>query len=295
MKKIFLIFIFLSFNLFAQNTFPKLTGHVVDSANILGTDQKNNLENILKNHENNTSNQLVIVTIKTLNDKPIEEYALELGRYWEIGQKEKNNGVILLVSMQEHKIRIEVGYGLEGSLTDKISHEIIEYIIKPEFKKENYYNGILNGINNIISAIKNEYKFEKEDKKNESYIEYIFIFAFVLILLFEIISRFTKNKNLKKLSEPIIISLITYMVSSEVLQLHILLSSVITAFMFLYLIFKQTKNLNNDDLKEKSFANDEFYGFPNNYSTWGSTTGSFGGGFSGGGGSFGGGGASGGW
>jgi len=295
MKKIFLIFIFLSFNLFAQNTFPKLTGHVVDSANILGTDQKNNLENILKNHENNTSNQVVIVTIKTLNDKPIEEYALELGRYWEIGQKEKNNGVILLVSMQEHKIRIEVGYGLEGSLTDKISHEIIEYIIKPEFKKENYYNGILNGINNIISAIKNEYKFEKEDKKNESYIEYIFIFAFVLILLFEIISRFTKNKNLKKLSEPIIISLITYMVSSEVLQLHILLSSVITAFMFLYLIFKQTKNLNNDDLKEKSFANDEFYGFPNNYSTWGSTTGSFGGGFSGGGGSFGGGGASGGW
>jgi len=295
MKKIFLIFVFLSFNLFAQNTFPKLTGHVVDSANILSTDQKNNLENILKNHENNTSNQVVIVTIKTLNDKPIEEYALELGRYLEIGQKEKNNGVILLVSMQEHKIRIEVGYGHEGSLTDKISHEIIEYIIKPEFKKENYYNGILKGLNNIIDAIKNEYKFEKEDKKNESYIEYIFIFAFVFILLLEIISRFTKNKYLKKVSEPIIISLITYMVSSEVLQLHILLSSVITAFMFLYLIFKQTKNLNNDDLKEKSFANDEFYGFPNNYSTWGSTTGSFGGGFSGGGGSFGGGGASGGW
>ena len=295
MKKIFLIFVFLSFNLFAQNTFPKLTGHVVDSANILSTDQKNNLENILKNHENNTSNQVVIVTIKTLNDKPIEEYALELGRYLEIGQKEKNNGVILLVSMQEHKIRIEVGYGHEGSLTDKISHEIIEYIIKPEFKKENYYNGILKGLNNIIDAIKNEYKFEKEDKKNESYIEYIFIFAFVFILLLEIISRFTKNKYLKKVSEPIIISLITYMVSSEVLQLHILLSSVITAFMFLYLIFKQTKNLNNDDLKEKSFANDEFYGFPNNYSTWGSTTGSFGGGFSGGGGSFVGGGASGGW
>ena len=294
MKRLFLIFIFLGLNLFAQTTFPKLTGHVVDNANILSIDQKNNLENILKNHENNTSNQIVIVTIKTLNDKPIEEYVLELGRYWKIGLKEKNNGVILLVSMQEHKIRIEVGYGLEGSLTDKISHEIIEYIIKPEFKKDNYYTGILKGVNNIIDAIKNEYKYDKKDNlTNQDNTSFVFIFAFVLILIMEGLTNFTKNKQLKNLTKTIVFTAIAYIVSSEILQLDILVSSIISMFVFGYLFLNQVTNLEDEDINKTEIYNDKF-GVNNTYSPndmFSSNTSIF----SGGGGSFGGGGASGSW
>jgi len=294
MKRLFLIFIFLGLNLFAQTTFPKLTGHVVDNANILSIDQRNNLENILKNHENNTSNQIVIVTIKTLNDKPIEEYALELGRYWKIGQKEKNNGVILLVSMKEHKIRIEVGYGLEGSLTDKISHEIIEYIIKPEFKKGNYYKGILLGIDNIINAIKNEYKYEEKDRLNkEDNTSFIFIFAFALIIIMEGLTNFTKNKHLKNLTKTIVFTAIIYIVSSEILQLDILISSILSVFVFGYLFLNQVTKLEDDDINKTEVYNDKF-GVNNTYSSkdmFSSNTSIF----SGSGGSFGGGGASGSW
>ena len=295
MKRLLYIFIFLTLELFAQITYPKLTGHVVDSANILTNTQKNNIENILTNHENNTSNQVIVVTLKTLNSIPIEQYALELGRHWGIGQKDKNNGVILLVAMQEHKLRIEVGYGLEGALTDKISHEIIEYKIKPEFKKEQYYNGILLGINDILSAIKGEYKFEKKDIQNNNYTQYVFVLAFVLIILFELISKFTKTRYLKNLSEPIILSLMSFIITNEVFQLDILFCSLITIVVFFYLFYKPLKNTKEQGSKESNIKNDEFYGFTNNYSTWGSSNNTFGGGFSGGGGGFGGGGASGGW
>ena len=295
MQKIFLIFILLSFNLFAQNIFPKLTGKIVDNANILTIEQKNNIKNILKNHENNTSNQIVVVVIKTLDNKPIEEYALELGRYWKIGQKEKNNGVILLIAMKEHKLRIEVGYGLEGSLTDKISHEIIEYIMKPQFKKDNYYNGILLGIDNIIDAIKNEYIYEEKDNLNkENNTSFIFIFAFALIIIIEGLSSFTKNKHLKNLTKTIIFSAIAYIVSSEILQLDVLISSIISVFVFGYLFLKQLTSLKDGDINQSEIYNDKF-GVNNSSSSndiFSSSNTSI---FSGSGGSFGGGGASGSW
>ena len=136
MKKILLILIFtFSFlNANIEQFFPKLQERVVDEINLLSPTVKADLIKLLKEHEKQTSNQIVVVILKSLNGYQIEDYAYQLGRFWQIGQKDKNNGILLVISMEEKKMRIEVGYGLEGVLTDKISYEIINYTIKPNLK-----------------------------------------------------------------------------------------------------------------------------------------------------------------
>ena len=98
--------------------FPKLTGHVVDEVGILGIETKAEIVQFLTIHEQQTSNQIVVAIIKSLNGKSIEEYSTALFRHWGLGQKEKNNGVLLLLAIQDHRMKIEVGYSLEGTLTD---------------------------------------------------------------------------------------------------------------------------------------------------------------------------------
>ena len=159
MKKliILLLFIFSFLNADITQYFPKLEGRVIDQANMLSPDVKKDIDGILKKHEKETSNQIVVVILNSLNGYTIEDFSYQLGRFWGIGQKDKNNGVLLVISMAERKIRIEVGYGLEGALTDKISHEIINYTIKPNFKANQYELGILKALNEIKAAIKGEY------------------------------------------------------------------------------------------------------------------------------------------
>ncbi|MDO5046863.1 TPM domain-containing protein, partial [Campylobacter sp.] len=133
MKKI-LIILFTFLSLFSgEISFPQLTGRVVDEANILSQAARENLTKILANHENNTTNQVVVITLNSLQGKDISSYSLELGRHWAIGQKDKDNGVLLVVAPNEKEVRIEVGYGLEGVLTDAISNEIIQRVIIPKF------------------------------------------------------------------------------------------------------------------------------------------------------------------
>ena len=125
-----------------SSNFPILTGRVVDQASVLSPSIKDELETMLATHENNTTNQVVVVTIKSLGNSQIEEYSLELARHWGIGQKGKDNGVVLVVAPNDKQVRIEVGYGLEGTLTDALSSNIINYYIIPEFKKGDIQNGI---------------------------------------------------------------------------------------------------------------------------------------------------------
>lgn len=193
MKKFFYYFILTCFifstNLLAQINFPSLTGRVVDNAKILTTSQLKSLTAILKKHEEQTSNQIVVLTLKNLDGYEIADYGYQIARYWKLGQKDKNNGVLLLISLEDRKLRIEVGYGLEGVLTDKISHEIIEYTIKPEFKKGDYYQGVLKGVKAIIKSIKGEYKKSNSPQtyKDESFISHLpfeflgFITLFIFI------------------------------------------------------------------------------------------------------------------
>jgi uncharacterized protein len=134
-------------------TFPPLTGRVVDEAGILDPAAKEALERKLADFEAKTTDQFVVVTLKSLQGTSIEDYGYQLGRHWGIGRKDKSNGVLLIVAPNERKVRIEVGYGLEGDLTDAVSKLIIENAILPRFKANDYAGGITRGVDDIIQVL----------------------------------------------------------------------------------------------------------------------------------------------
>ncbi|HEX8827797.1 MAG TPA: TPM domain-containing protein, partial [Xanthobacteraceae bacterium] len=136
-----MLFCLVSITAFALN-FPPLTGRVVDQANIMSAQSRSDLETKLKDLEDKSGIQLVVATVSSLQGSDVETYANELFRTWKLGQAQKNNGVLLLVAPNEHKVRIEVGYGLEGTLTDALSSVIISSAIVPRFKTGDFSGGI---------------------------------------------------------------------------------------------------------------------------------------------------------
>ena len=133
--------------------YPPLTGRVVDQANVITVQSRGTLETKLKELEDKSSIQLVVATVKSLQGSDIETYANGLFRFWKLGQAQKNNGVLLLVAPAEHKVRIEVGYGLEGALTDALSSVIIASAIIPRFKAGDFPGGIERGVDGIINVL----------------------------------------------------------------------------------------------------------------------------------------------
>jgi len=133
--------------------FPPLTGRVVDQAEILDPATRAALTQKLADLEAKTTDQLVVVTLRSLQGTSIEQLGVELGRRWQIGQKDKNNGVLLIVVPSERKVRIEVGYGLEGTLTDAIGRLIIENAIIPRFRANDFPGGITRGVDDIIQVL----------------------------------------------------------------------------------------------------------------------------------------------
>ena len=134
-------------------SFHALTGRVVDEAALLDAATRTALTGSLADLEQKTTDQLVVVTLKSLQGTSIEDYGYQLGRRWQIGQKDKNNGVLLIVAPNERKVRIEVGYGLEGTLTDAITKLIIENSILPRFKVADFSGGIKRGVEDIIQVL----------------------------------------------------------------------------------------------------------------------------------------------
>ena len=133
--------------------FPALSGRVVDDAGILDGETRAALTQKLAEFEAKTTDQLVVVTLKSLQGTSIEDFGVELGRHWQIGQRDKNNGVLLIVAPNERRVRIEVGYGLEGALTDAVSRLIIENGIAPRFRAGDFAGGITRGVDDIISVL----------------------------------------------------------------------------------------------------------------------------------------------
>ncbi len=298
MKKliILLLFIFSFLNADITQYFPKLEGRVIDQANMLSPDVKKDIDGILKKHEKETSNQIVVVILNSLNGYTIEDFSYQLGRFWGIGQKDKNNGVLLVVSKEDRKVRIEVGYGLEGALTDKISHEIINYTIKPNFKANQYELGILKAVNEIKAAIKGEYVGkEKAENFNDPINGFIPLGFFGLVFLSIIInsgSKKIKNVFLYKISRSSLVSsffaFFTFIISEAFTTYNLLFAIIIfiVVFIFIYII---TIDVDFNKLSSKEYTGSSGFG------DFGSSSSSDSDGFSGGGGSFGGGGASGDW
>jgi uncharacterized protein len=134
-------------------TFPPLSGRVVDQADLLNPQQEAELTAKLEALERASTRQLVVLTVPNLQGQTIEEYGVALGRAWGIGQRDANNGVILIVAVEERKVRIEVGYGLEGILTDALSSQIIRNDITPRFRAGDYPGGITGGADAIIAQL----------------------------------------------------------------------------------------------------------------------------------------------
>jgi len=133
--------------------FPALTGRIVDQANIIPATTRGAIEAKLADLEARSGIQLVVASVSSLDGEEIEPYANELFRNWKLGEKTKNNGVLLLVAPNERKVRIEVGYGLEGTLTDALSKVIIANAIAPRFKTGDFGGGVSRGVDDIIAVL----------------------------------------------------------------------------------------------------------------------------------------------
>jgi len=142
----------------AQTAIPEHGGFWVhDEANILSASAKAELESILKAERDSTSNQIAVLIVKSLEGEALEEFSLRVAEKWQIGQKTKDNGALLLIAMNERMVRIETGYGLEGTLTDAMSSRINRNEIAPRFRAGSYDEGVKAGVLAIMQAIKGEY------------------------------------------------------------------------------------------------------------------------------------------
>lgn len=172
----------------ADPQFPPLTGRVVDQAAVLKPEQVQRLTQSLADFEQRSSIQLVVATLSSLQGYTIEEYGYQLGRAWGIGQKDRNNGVVLLIAPGERKVRIEVGYGLEGTLTDALSSNIIQTQILPAFRQGNLGAGIEAGTVAIQKALVGEYH-PKPAQQQDSLPEAMAPLGFFLFLLIMFVVR----------------------------------------------------------------------------------------------------------
>lgn len=152
----------------AEISFPVLSGRVVDEAGLLSPSAEQAIASKLKALEAMKQLQFVVVTLKSLQQYPIEDYGYQLGRYWKIGQQGKDNGILLIVAPSERKVRIEVGYGLEGDITDALAANIIHNVILPEFRRQRYEAGIEKGVDAIFQVLEGEY-VQKPRKQQAQY------------------------------------------------------------------------------------------------------------------------------
>lgn len=166
-----------------------LTDRVVDAADVLSPAQKQELIDKLAVYEKQSSDQIVVATVPSLNGLDIETYANRLYRAWAIGQKTENNGILLLVAPNERKVRIEVGYGLEGTMTDALSSIIIQNAIIPEFRTGDYGTGVTKGVDDILQVLRGEgAELQARAKRNQEatedqtdWVELIFIGFWIAI------------------------------------------------------------------------------------------------------------------
>jgi uncharacterized protein len=167
----------------AQPEFPALSGRVVDRAEMLDAQTEVRLTEQLAAHEKASGEQLVVVTLANLQGLPIEDFGYQLGRHWGIGQKGKDNGALLLVARDERKLRIEVGYGLEGRLTDAQASVIINQVITPAFKSGNFAQGISDGVAAILQVLGGEPMVERADGGKEEQPPAILFFVLMMVVL----------------------------------------------------------------------------------------------------------------
>ena len=201
MKKIFVnkskLLIILCFSLFhffgMAQTFqipekPSLIPPIIDSTKTLSETQLKQLYDKLKNYSDSTSTEIFVMIVPTTQGENIARYATDLGQKWQIGQKGKDNGIVFLIAKNDKKMTIQTGYGTEHLMTDALSRRIIETVVKPYFKENNYFEGVNQGTTAIMQVMKGEYKASPKKQKDFPILPLIIIVFIILVLV-------SKNKN----------------------------------------------------------------------------------------------------
>ncbi len=331
-SKYLMLIICIMFNIVTIHSLevPYLVQRVTDNAKILSPKVVSELGKILESHEIATSNQIAVLIIKSLEGEILEQYSIKVVESWKLGAKEKNNGVLLLISLEDRKIRIEVGYGLEGSLTDARCSKIIRNLIVPRFKERDFDGGVRDGIKAIISSIEGSFTMTEArkptlgEKIGDTVLTGIGVIAilalifFILAILFWLFRIAFLTKGLVSwiffiFFLPIFILipwiLIIMITGKENVWIWFFVIGGIFILLKIWLTVSQkgkrlcqkfsvnlsllrTKFPSSGIWKSSSFSRSSFSSYRSSSSrSWSSSSSSF----SGGGGSFGGGGASGGW
>ncbi|MEM8593862.1 MAG: TPM domain-containing protein [Pseudomonadota bacterium] len=269
----------LSVLVLAAPNFPALSGRVVDQANVLDASMRTSIASTLAAHEDKTGQQVVVVTLSSLEGYDISEYGYQLGRHWGIGQQEANNGVLFIIAPTERKVRIEVGYGVEGVLTDGLSHQIIQQNVLPAFRRMDYPGGIQAGVSQIVHWLAADPEALRDRQAAAQQLEQqsglTGVFLLVLFFLAPMLRSVSKRFGEKVMfAGALVAGGITWW-----LTLQVLFALFVAAFFWVASLGRTGALVSGGHSGGGGFGGGGLGG----------------GGFSGGGGSFGGGGASGGW
>jgi uncharacterized protein len=265
---------------------PALTGRVVDLAHVLPADVAASLTHDLEAHETKTSNQVAVLILPSLEGEPLESFSHRVGITWKLGQKGTENGVLLLIVLRERKVRIEVGYGLEGTLTDLRSAHIIRQEIVPRFRSGDLPGGIAAGVHAILGTIEGTYRAEEvlpghaRSGQEPTAFHYVIMGIVVGTLAGIVLSHGLQG------TRALLGSLLAFLVAQFASVGLGLAAAGVTAFL-LWLILQANRGKGQGGGWGEGFMTGPGGGFGGSFGG--------GGGFSGGGGDFGGGGASGDW
>ena len=261
---------------------PQLKGRVNDNAGILSPATERQLDAVLADLERSDSTQIVVLTLPSLQGDNLEDFSLRAAEKWQIGQKQFDNGALLLIAVKERKLRIEVGYGLEGSLTDLMAGRIIRNVIVPRFKEGRFDQGVADGVSAMIGVVKGEFTPPQRTRRRPDGGGFSggFIALLALLFLFNMLGRL--NRGLGAVAGGVIAPIlgVVFLQAGLIWLLLLIPLGALVGFLLSLmggpLVFGHRRG---------------------GIGYWGGGGGGFssGGGFSGGGGGFGGGGASGGW
>ncbi len=283
------VFLFIFFGIFLCTRpavgleIPVLSARVNDYAAMLSQATVQQLESMLTTLEQEESTQIAVLTITSLDGANLEEFSMKVVESWKIGQKGLDNGALLLIAKDDRKIRIEVGYGLEGSLTDLTAGRIIANIITPQFRNGNFNQGVIAGVNAMISAVHGEFNAQdyssSKDKDNGKLSGF---FIFLGVMLINLGKVFHKHRIVSSIIGGTIAPLIGWLFwGPQLLIIFLLIPAGLLVGFLASLLFGNMR----------TSAGSGSGGFFSSGSSGGFSSG----GFSGGGGGFGGGGSSGGW
>lgn len=182
-------------NSFAQDFPPKPSQWVMDYANLLNASEQQQINNLLQAYEDSTSNQIVVAIFKSAQGYSPEQFTIQLAEKWKVGQKGRDNGIILAVFLEERNVRAEVGYGLEDVIPDAYAFQVVQNVIPPYFKKGEYFQGIYQGCLALISAAAGKYKaLPKKHQGDDGFDLPWALLAFLAIVFFTSLGRRRRSR-----------------------------------------------------------------------------------------------------